>query len=317
VLERLNALSLMQQTGSSDNEAVQAFCRELTEIRQLIEVTQVQSREAVHERLAAIGQQLSTLAEASTDADPGARLDKLCQSMADLQQQLAALQSASPAASSSDHDALLKRLDQLADAVPPVIDHSPLLATILEQLQETRHTVDKVREQAAEQATSQEAVIAELRAALEASSAALQAERSADGSSGGEALALSLRSEIESLRKTADEARQQTQRQETERALVEAELDRVRTQAAQWRRELEEQSAHYHEEERLWHEELQDLRHLMRQAAAAMVSPGQGAAGNPGSEGKTPDAADPVASSLLAQFTKLQKDSARRRTRSQ
>jgi hypothetical protein len=193
------------------------------------------------------------------------------------------------------------------------------LVEILQKLSETSQSLDSVRKQSAEQAGAHESIVTELRTEVEQLRAALlEAPKPAASSVTEEAIA-SLRAEIETQRQLAEEARQQAQKQETERALIEAELDRVRTQAAQWRLQHEQEQTHHHEEEQRWHEELQDLRQLMRQATAGMSSPIQAVAADAvvakAADGHEP--ADVVANSLLAQFAKLQKDSARRRTRGQ
>ena len=77
------------------------------------------------------------------------------------------------------------------------------------------------------------------------------------------------RLEIDALRREAGEARQQAMRHEREQLLVEDELDRLHTQSAEWRREMDDQAA-ARAEEALWPSELEELRITVQQAAAAM-----------------------------------------------
>jgi hypothetical protein len=320
IMERLNGLSLMQQTGSSDNEAVKAFCHELTEIHELIGSSHAQTRAALEHQLAHFDERLLALNQASAaERSSDESLSKLSGTLAQLREELASLQLQAASSASETQNELLQRLDALTEKSRPVADQSPLLSEILQKLTETSQSLDSVRKQSAEQAGAHESVVTELRTEIEQLRSALQqAPKPANGSVTEEAIA-SLRAEIEAQRQLAEEARQQAQKQETERALIEAELDRVRTQAAQWRLQHEQEQTHHHEEEQRWHEELQDLRQLMRQATAGMSNPIQAVAADAVvvkvADGH--DAGDPVASSLLAQFAKLQKDSARRRTRGQ
>lgn len=320
IMERLNALSIMQQTGSNDGEAVQAFCHELTEIHELIGNSHAQTRAALDKQLAHFDERLVSLAQASTATNSSDEsLSRLSSSLAELRDELTRVQSQATSTASETQNELLSRLDALAESSRPAAAESPLLAEILQKLGETRQSLESVRQQGAEQAQTHESIVAALRAEIEQLRSALQeAPRSAGPSATDEAIA-SLRAELEAQRQTSEDARQQAQRQETERALLEAELDRVRTQAAQWRLQHEEETAHHHEEEQRWHEELQDLRQLIRQAAASMGAASPAEMVTPASvkSADAPEPSDAVANSLLAQFAKLQKDSARRRTRGQ
>lgn len=260
ILERLNGLSIMQQTGSSDGEAVKAFCHELTEIHELIGSSHAQTRAALEAQVAHFDERMKTLREASAvDRPSDEALAKLSESLAEL------------------------------------------------------------RAESNRQTEAYESVVNGLKAEIEQLRSALKESPGPVASSVTEEAIASLRAEIEAQRQAAEEARGQSQKHQTERAVLEAELDRVRTQAAQWRLQHEQEQAHHHEEEQRWHEELQDLRQLVRQATSAMGSPVQPALADAvaAKAGESPEQPDVVANSLLAQFAKLQKDSARRRTRGQ
>jgi chromosome segregation ATPase len=292
----------------------------LTEIHELIGSSHAQTRAALEAQLAHFDARMQALSEASaTERASDEALSKLSSSLAELREGLAHLQTTTH--TSEAQSELLQRLDALAESQRPAEEASPVLTEILQKLTATHESLDSVRKQAAQQTEAHESVVSELRAEIEQLRSALQeAPKGASSSVAEEAIA-SLRAEIDTQRQLAEEARQQAQKQETERALLEAELDRVRTQAAQWKLQQEQDQAHHHEEEQKWHEELQDLRQLVRQATAAMGSaPPQAVVAADLVAAKAADghdSADPVASSLLAQFAKLQKDSARRRTRSQ
>lgn len=320
LMERLNALVMMQQTGSGDAESVKAFCHELTEIHDLITSSHEQTRQAIDKETRELRERLASLVEASAQGSASAApLEELRTSLGELREALAKLQSQSIAAVASQKDELLKRLDSLAIANPESPQDSRLLESIQNELSEMRKLVASVQSSPAALSES-ESLISELRSELgEMRRIAEQTMQSASQASQGQEAIAALRAEMEALRQMADEARQQTTRQETERALVEAELDRLRTQAAQWRRELEEETARHHDEERLWREELQEMRHLVRQAAMTPAESSShsalvGVAQNTG-EREAESSCDPVANSLMAQFAKLQKDSARRRNR--
>lgn len=260
ILERLNGLTIMQQTGSSDNDAVKSFCHELTEIHELIGSSHAQTRAALDAQLSHFDERMQALREASAVERPSDEvLTKLGESLAEL------------------------------------------------------------RAESSRQTEAHEAVVRGLKAEIEQLRTALKEAPAPVTSNVTEEAIASLRGEIEKQRQLADEARQMAQKQETERAVLESELDRVRTQAAQWRLQHEQEQAHHHEEEQRWHEELQDLRQLVRQATAMGAGsvqpvPAEAVAAKAAENQEQPDV---VANSLLAQFAKLQKDSARRRTRGQ
>jgi hypothetical protein len=302
ILERLSALVVMQQTGAGNDAAVSAFCSELTEIRQLLTGNHKVTRELLEtgrEEWLARWSALEQVAAQSGTQDAAVR---------EAQQQAI--------------------LDRLAEAMPVAEDHRPLLETILERLAEMRSAVDHWEQSPAAAAAGASPVeplledlrreMAELRAAAEQSLERGPLAVPADGELLGQ-----LRQDIDTLRRQAEEARLHAQREEQERALVEAELDRLRSQAAQWRQQLDEQSVHHHEEERLWREELQELRHLVVQATGHVASAEAARSGKESTAGASQSAQgeaaagapDVVANSLMAQFAKLQKDSARRRTR--
>jgi chromosome segregation ATPase len=318
ILERLSALSLTQQTGAIDSEGVQAFCRELTLVHELIGSAQEQTRVALEKQTAHFNDQMLSLAETpskSTAADEA--LDKLSKSLSDLRDDLAKLQRQSNSAPGQDE--VLRRLDALQQVAPPVPEESPLLTEILQKLGDASQAIDRARTESVEQAAAHEVVVAELRAELKQLRSAMEESQKPVASPFADDLTNKLQAELDAQRKLTEQACELVHRHETEQALIEAELDRVRSQAAQWQRKHEEDTAHHHEEERLWHEELQDLRHLIRQAATAIegVSHVEASEHSPAPP-KSPDApanADPVANTLLAQFAKLQKDSARRRNR--
>ncbi len=313
IIERLGALAMMQQTGSGDSEGAQAFCHELLEMQKLIGSSQAQTQAAFKVELAELGSQLASLAASFVPpTSPAESIEELQTALAELRRQIAESQSHSAEALHQSMATLQERLERLVDAQAPVADSSPHFAALLERLEETKQLVQEVRSDSQKQAE-------------------LQVQRG-DSSSEEEFLAM-LHKEVEALRQQstearheAESAREQASREESERALVENELDRLRTQAAQWRQELEEEATRHQEEERLWREELHDLRQLVHQVATNMVKPGELAeplvtASRPAvAEQEAPrekdvPEGDAVANSLMAQFAKLQKDSARRRTR--
>ena len=377
VLERLNALAMLQPAGAGDSAAVQAFNVNLSQIHELISGSQA----AFETQLAQLHDRLQAITEVTTSDAPAHDVEnQLSQALAEFYKQLSRQQAQATLSAAQGREELLQRIDSLS-AVPreqPLPDVSPLLNELIGQMGAAQEKLDSVRSQAGAGAVSQESLIAELKTELASLHAAIHQpqEPVSTGndellaelktelanlqaaiqqphepvstsndellgelktelarlhaaiqqphepiSTGNDELLAELRSEVAILRQVAEEARQQTQRQETERTLVEAELDRVRTQAAQWRRELEEASSHHHDEERLWHEELQDLRQLIQQAAVSAAHPVYVESSIPATAAvKAADAhepADPVANTLLAQFAKLQKDQARRRTRGQ
>jgi hypothetical protein len=413
VLERLNALTLMQQTGTNDSEAVTAFCRELSEIRQFIEGTQQETRQALQTSRSELFEQITSLAKASETAtqsqanfddlrgllhdlagqvanwqlqaaedsqrdefvkrldalvaaqnalaeahkgssDEAVLLDSLVKQLAETKSLVETVRSAADfddlrgllhdlagqvanwqlqASENSQRDELVKRLDalveaqnSLAEAQKGSSDEAALLDSLVKQLAETKALVEGVRSASEAEAPDYEAIIRDLHSEVAEMRIAAQqaAERSGAASAEQETIAR-LREEAEASRQLAATAREQAQRQEQERLLVETELDRLRTQAAQWRRDLEEATARHHEEERSWREELQELRQIVQQAAQAMAdgaAPPAPASKQPASKqpaskpaAEASEPADAVASNLMAQFAKLQKDSARRRTR--
>jgi hypothetical protein len=320
ILERLNGLTIMQQTGSSDKDAVQSFCHELTEIHELIGSSHAQTRAALETQLAHFDARMQTLREsAGAERASDEALSKLSDSLAELRAGLAQLHTQAASTTNESHAELIQRLEALAENNRPTEQPSPLLGEILQKLTETRESLDSVRKQATQQTEIHELVVGELKAEIEQLRVALKEAPPPAASSVTEEAISSLRAEIDAQRQLAEEARQHAQKQETERAVLEAELDRVRTQSAQWRLQHEQEQAHHHEEEQRWHEDLQDLRQLVRQATSAMGSSVQPAAADAvaAKAGESQEQPDVVANSLFAQFAKLQKDSARRRTRGQ
>lgn len=101
-----------------------------------------------------------------------------------------------------------------------------------------------------------------------------------------------------------------------ERAVLETELDGVRTRAAELADTLEDERQRAAGERKTWTEELRQLRQMLQTlndretpiaSAAAPAAPGDAAPEEP------EDAQDPVLDSVMAQFEILQKDLARRR----
>jgi hypothetical protein len=322
VLERLNALTLMQQTGTSDSSAITAFCQELSEIREIVEGSRQETRDVLATNRNELLGQMAAIAKSSEPAtDSLSHFDDLRGQLQELAGQVAAWQRESR--DNTAREELLQRLDELRAAQQTVPEDSPLLDLILQQLTETRSLVEGVRSAADVEAPDYDAMIHELRSELSEMRIATEkvVEHSASSAAEKETAA-QLRAETQLLRRLADAAREQAQRQEQERALVEAELDRLRTQSAQWRHDLEQEMVRHQEEERLWRDELQELRQTVQQAARSMADssvpstvagperPGEKVSGDP-----PPPPADAVSNSLMAQFAKLQKDSARRRTR--
>lgn len=128
-------------------------------------------------------------------------------------------------------------------------------------------------------------------------------------------LVAELRRKLEEAEQRAKKAIDDLYARETDQLVVEMELDRMRSQVAELQRNADQSTASHLEEEHKWRDELRELRETFQTRATPTkqeVAP-QTVATKPAAEEADPQ--DAVTGSLLAQFAKLQKDSARRRTR--
>ncbi len=118
-----------------------------------------------------------------------------------------------------------------------------------------------------------------------------------------------------------DETRQQIHALEQECAVLETELETVRGRAAEMAETLAQQERQRGEERLQWGEELRRMRQLMEAMAQRDAQrqievesqPPSGALRGGATKGQGGEGADPVLSSVMAQFEMLQKDLARRR----
>lgn len=190
---------------------------------------------------------------------------------------------------------------------------SELRESLTEQAAQLGDRIDAIAREllAPTDASGQQAALAQLQVELKACSDQWLALAKAGEK---DDLTAELRQEVEAWRQAAAEARSHANHAELRCREMEAELVRWRAEADQWRQNAELQTQHHHDEERLWHEELNQLRELVQHLGDVMHARTESE--KPGEPvPAAAEAASGVADSLLAQFAKLQKDSARRRTR--
>ena len=116
----------------------------------------------------------------------------------------------------------------------------------------------------------------------------------------------------------AGEANEQVRMLEQEQVLLEAELELVRSRAAELQETVHEQRRHIQEQQADVSDELKQLRQLVEQCSSLVAErpepiaePAMVSAKMRGSE--CAETSDPVVSSVMAQFARLQKDVAQRR----